>query len=33
MGQIGKQQSVRSSLKAGRRPMLEAIDNATKRRH
>jgi 3-hydroxyisobutyrate dehydrogenase-like beta-hydroxyacid dehydrogenase len=33
MGQIGKQQSVRSSLKAGRHPMLEAIDNAAKGRH
>jgi 3-hydroxyisobutyrate dehydrogenase-like beta-hydroxyacid dehydrogenase len=33
MGQIGKQQSVRSSLKAGRGPMLKAIDNATKGRH
>jgi 3-hydroxyisobutyrate dehydrogenase-like beta-hydroxyacid dehydrogenase len=33
MGQIGKQQSVRSGLKAGRGPMLGAIDNATKGRH
>jgi 3-hydroxyisobutyrate dehydrogenase-like beta-hydroxyacid dehydrogenase len=33
MGQIGNQQPVRSSLKAGRGPMLEAIDNVTKGRH
>ena len=33
MGQIGKAPEVRSQLKAGRGPMLDAIDTATKARH